>query len=174
MNSPEASAGGWKAKVSHELIEYAFNVVYLALVFASFTMYRRLSLAAYDIQYTNYWVAVVEALILGKVIMIGAILRLGRGLEDKPLIYSTLYKTVVFTVFVVVFKAIEHGLKGLWEGQGFTGGLAAISEKSLEIMLADALVVLVAFIPFFAVKELTRVLGTKRIWDLFFRRRTAS
>lgn len=54
MGSPEVNTGGWKAKVSHELIEYGFNVVYLALVFASFTVYRRLVLAAYDIVYTNY------------------------------------------------------------------------------------------------------------------------
>ena len=89
------------------MVEYWINVCYLALVFASFTQYRRLILAAHDITYTNYWVAVIEALILAKVIMIGAVLRLGRGLEDKPLIYPTLYKTVVFTFFVAVFDLVK-------------------------------------------------------------------
>lgn len=170
MGSPDVATGGWKAKVGHELIEYGFNVVYLTLVFASFTVYRRLVLAAYDITYTNYWVAVIEALILGKVIMIGAILRLGRGLEDKPLIYPTLYKTAVFTAFVAGFKVLEHVIKGVWDGEGVAGGLAELSENGLEVVLANSLVVLVAFIPFFAVRELGRVLGTKKIWDLFFRR----
>lgn len=174
MNSPESGTGGWKAKVSHELIEYGFNVVYLTLVFASFTVFRRLWLAGYDIQYTNYWVALVEGLILGKVIMIGGILRLGRGLEDKPLIYPTLYKTVVFTIFVAVFKVVEHMIKGLWHGEGITGGLAGISEKGWELVLANTLVVLVAFIPFFAVKELGRVYGTQRMWELFFRKGTVA
>jgi len=173
MGNSETNIGGWKVKISHELIEYGINVIYLSLVFASFTEYRRLLLAAHDIVYTNYWVAVIEGLVLGKVIMIGSVLRLGRGLEDKPLIVPTLYKTVVFTVFVAVFKVIEHGLRGLWHGLGFMGGLAEISKQGAEIALANALVILVAFIPFFAVKELGRVWGEQRMWALFFRKRTA-
>jgi hypothetical protein len=85
MGSPDKKTDEWKERVRHELIEYAINVVYLALVFAAFTVYRRLVLAAHDITYTNYGVALIEALILGKVIMIGGVFRLGRGLEAKPL-----------------------------------------------------------------------------------------
>ena len=47
----------FKQKLEHELIEYAVNAVYLAIVFAAFTVYRRLILASYDTAYTNYWVA---------------------------------------------------------------------------------------------------------------------
>ena len=54
----------------------------MSIVFAAFTIYRRLILASYDISYTNYWVAVIEALILGKVIMIGDFSPFGRSLED--------------------------------------------------------------------------------------------
>ena len=45
------------------------------------TREQRSGTDAYDITYTNYWIAVIEALILAKVIMIGAVLRLGRGLR---------------------------------------------------------------------------------------------
>ena len=60
-----------KEKIFHEMVEYWINVAYLAVVFAAFTQYRRFLLAAHDITYTNYWVALIEALILAKVIMIG-------------------------------------------------------------------------------------------------------
>ncbi|MFI3219993.1 MAG: hypothetical protein QX189_12895, partial [Methylococcales bacterium] len=69
---------GMKEKFLHEMTEYLINVCYLAAVFAAFTEYQRLFLAAHDIDYTNYGVAVIEALILGKVIMIGSMFRLGR------------------------------------------------------------------------------------------------
>jgi len=95
MDIPETKGRELKEKARHGLIEYALNVVYLTLVFAAFTVYRRLVLAEYDIAYTNYWVALIEGLILGKVIMLGSLFRLGRGLEEKPLIYPALYKTVV-------------------------------------------------------------------------------
>ena len=121
MSNPDKKKGNLKKKIFQEMVEYWINVCYLALVFAAFTQYRRFVLAAHDITYTNYGVAVIEALILAKVIMIGAVLRLGRGLEEKPLIYPTLYKTVVFTLFVAVFTVIEHGIKGLWNGEGIHG-----------------------------------------------------
>jgi len=159
-----------KNKIFHEMVEYWMNVIYLTLVFAAFTQYRRIILAAHDVTYTNYWVAVIEALILAKVIMIGAVLRLGRGLEHKPLIYPTLYKTVVFTLFCVVFTVLEHAIKGLWTGTGFMGGIAEFFGKGHEL-LANSLVVFVAFIPFFGVKELGRVLGQDKVQPLFFRRR---
>ena len=153
------------------MVEYWINFAYLALVFAAFTQYRRFILAAHDITYTNYWVAVIEALILAKVIMIGAILRLGRGLERKPLIYPTLYKTVLFTLFVAAFTFMEHAIKGLVTGKGFTGGLVEYFEKGPYEFLAGSMIIFVAFIPFFGVKELGRVLGQDRITNLFFRRR---
>ena len=100
---------GWKEKVFHEMVEYGINVIYLALVFSAFVSYRRLVLAAHDITYTNYGVALIEALILGKVIMIGAVFHPGRSLEQRPLIYPTLYKAVVFTFLVGVFTLIPDG-----------------------------------------------------------------
>ena len=170
MSSPDKKKGNWKEKIFHEMVEYWINVIYLTLVFAAFTQYRRFLLAAHDITYTNYWVAVIEALILAKVIMIGDVVRLGRGLEQKPLIFPTLYKTVVFTLFVGVFTALEYAIKGLWTGTGFMGGIADFLGKGHEL-LANCLVVFVAFIPFFGVKELGRVLGQEKIRSLFFRRR---
>jgi hypothetical protein len=171
MSEADKKVGGWKAKVRHELIEYWVNVIYLALVFASFTVHQRLVLAAHDISYTNYWFALIEALILGKVIMIGGMLRLGRRFEDKPLIYPTIYKAVVFTIFVAVFKVVEYAIKGLVAGEGVAGGLAEFVEKGVDILLANSLVVFIALIPFFAMKELGQVFGQSKIGALFFRSR---
>jgi hypothetical protein len=99
------------------------------------------------------------------------VVRLGRGLEQKPLIVPTLYKTAVFTLFVVAFAVLEHAIKGLWTGTGIMGGVAEFFEKGSHELLANSLVVFVAFIPFFGVKELGRVVGEEKIRRLFFRRR---
>ena len=171
MSGADKKRGDLKKKVVHEVVEYWINVCYLTIVFAAFTQYRRFLLAAHDITYTNYGFAVIEALVLAKVIMIGDVVRLGRGLERKPLIYPTLYKTVVFTLFVAVFTLIEHGIKGLWKGEGFTSGVVDFFGKGSNEILANSIVVFVAFIPFFAIKELGRVLGEDKIRALFFRRR---
>jgi hypothetical protein len=170
LASPDKAEGSWTGRLRQGVAEYLVNVVYLALVFAAFTQYRRLTLAAYDIAYTNYWVAVIQALILGKVIMIGAIFHLGRGLEHRPLIYPTLYKALVFTLFVAAFAVIEHAVKGLWNGQGLTQGVAELFAKGSEELLAGCLVIFVALVPFFAIKELGRVFGAEKMAVLFFRK----
>lgn len=157
-------------KVRHELIEYAINVVYLTLVFAAFTQYRRFLLAEYSIVYTNYWVGLFAALVLGKVIMIGSVFRLGRWLEHKPLIVPTIYKAMIFTIFILIFRVVEYAIKGLLYGDGLTAALGEFfAQKGIDEVLANSLVVLVTLIPFFAVKELGRVLGRERVAALFFR-----
>ena len=160
-----------KQKAKHELIEYALNVVYLSIVFAAFTIYRRLILASYDISYTNYWVAVIEALILGKVIMIGGLFRLGRSLEDQPLIYSSLYKTAVFCLFCAAFTVAEHAVVGWWKGEGLAAGLHEIADKGGHEILANTLMLFVSLFPFFAFKELGRVAGRDRLKEIFFLKR---
>ena len=172
MKVPAKKLEGLKEKARHELIEYAFNVIYLTIVFATFTVYRRLMLAAHDISYTNYGFALIEALILGKVIMIGGMFHLGRGLEDKPLIYPTLYKTAVFTIFCAFFTLAEHAIKGLVSGHGVVAGFAEFTAQGYEVILANSMVVFVALIPFFAMKELGRVMGREQIGRLFFRPRS--
>jgi hypothetical protein len=160
-------------KLRHGLLEYAFNVAYLALVFAAFTQYRRFLLAEYSIVYTSYWLPLIGALILGKVIMIGSVFRLGRWLEDRPLIVPTIYKTFLFWVFVVVLRVVEYAIKGALHGDGLAAALGEFfAQKGLDEVLANSLVVLVALLPFFAVKELGRVLGRERMAALFFRNRT--
>lgn len=157
-----------KEKARHELIEYGINAAYLTLVFAAFTVYRRLVLAEQGITYENYWVAVIEGLVLGKVIMIGALFRLGQSLESRPLIVPTLYKTLVFGVLVAVFKVFENGIVGLLHGAGFVGGLVALKERWTDELFANVLILLVALVPFFAIKELGRVLGEGRLSSFFF------
>lgn len=171
MGESNKANNGWKTRLRHEMIEYGINVIYLTLVFAAFTQYRRWLLAAHDITYTNYWFALIEALVLGKVIMFGSLINLGRGLENKPLIYPTLYKTVVFTLFVALFTLLEHMLKGVWHGAGAIAGVQTLLAKDHHELLAGCLAVFVSLFPFFGVKELGRVLGEEKILALFFRRR---
>jgi hypothetical protein len=172
MGDAQDTVATLKVKARHEVIEYAINIAYLSLVFAAFTVYKRLVLATYDITYTNYWVALIEAVILGKVIMIGGIFRLGRGLEDRPLIHATVYKTAVFCLFCAVFTVAEYTVVGMWKGGGLVAGLHELAEKGYHELLANTLVVFVSLLPFFGFKELGRVFGHDKVREIFFLKRS--
>jgi len=164
---------GLKQKIAHEVIEYWINCVYLALFLVAFTWYRRLILAEYNVEYTNYWFPLIEAAVLAKVIMIGDIVGLGRGLEERSLMVPTLYRTVAFSVWVALFRLLEETIRGLLHGQGLTAGYWVLASESRYEMLAGCVMMFVAFVPFFAFKELERVLGEGRLLALFWNRGTS-
>jgi hypothetical protein len=60
MNEMQTANAGWKKKIVHELIEYWINFGYLAFFLVAFMWYRRLVLAEYQIQYTDYWFPLIE------------------------------------------------------------------------------------------------------------------
>src|SRR4051794_2706713 len=100
MNNEDQKKTGWKQKLAHEFYEYWFNFFYLTVFFGAFAWYRRLVLAEYQIAYLHYGIAILKALVLAKVILIVDAFRVGKKYEDKPLIISTLYQALIFTLFV--------------------------------------------------------------------------
>lgn len=160
---------GWKQKFIREFVRYWINVLYLAIVFGLFSWYRRLILAHYEIKYLNYGVAVIEALVLAKVIMIAEVIGLNRQLfKDKPLIYPTLYKSAVFSVFVALFVALEATIGGWLKGKGLTEWFVELQGNGKYEFLAHFLMIFFVFIPFFAFKELAKTLGEGKLGHLFF------
>ena len=127
-------------------------------------------LAEYQVRYTNYWFPLIEAAVLAKVIVLGDLFRLGRGMENKPLIISTLFRTVMFSLCVAVFSMVEETVRGLLHGNGLTGGFDDIASRGWYELLSRCVVIFAAFIPFFSFKELERVLGAERLRALFWRR----
>jgi len=175
MNFANTKRAGWKSKVIHEMVEYYIIFMYLAVFFGLFTWYRRLILAEHQIIYLHYGVSVIKALVLAKVIMVGRALRLGRRwLRDPPLIVPTVYKAIVFTIFVGIFGVVESTISGLLHGKGIAGGFDEFLSAGRLELLARSMVTFVAFIPFFAFEELGLVLGEGKLGKLFFRRRSAA
>jgi hypothetical protein len=171
MNSTNEKKTSWMQKILHEMIEYWLIFIYLALFFAVFTIYRRLILAQYQISYQDYGIALIKALVIAKVVLVAQAFRLGRGLEDKSLIFPTVYKTFLFTAIVALFNVIESLIRSLLHGTGPRGAVNELMSRYNYEWSANALLVFFAFIPFFAVRELGRVLGVGTIGKLFFRRR---
>ena len=161
-----------KRRIAREFVQYWIAVFYLALFFGVFAWHRRLILAEHQISYLHYGTAVIEALVLAKVILIGEALGLGRGGHNKPLIYPTLGKTVVFSIFVGVFGAAEHIVGGWLHRERFVEIVTRLWSKEKYEILSQCLITFFAFIPFFAFKEISVRLGEGRLFRLFFRKNT--
>jgi hypothetical protein len=161
---------GLKAKLLEETKTMLILFVYLSLLLGAFTMYRRLILAEYGIDYFQYGYSLIEALVLAKVIVLGRVLRLGERFQDRPLWVPTLYKTFWFSLLILIFSIVEHAVSGWFHGKA---GLSEIFSQGVWELLARTLVKVVSLVPLLGAWELGRVLGEGKLFELFFVSRNA-
>jgi len=154
-----------KQKVKHELLEMLVLFLYLGFFFSALTFYDLLLLKEYHVKYWNFGFAVVNALVITKVIMIGEYAKLGRRHENKPLLVSAFWKSLVFGALVLVFHVVEEVFKRLIHGRDFA---SASHEIRFDNVMGRAVVVFCTFIPLFAFREFRRVMGEKQFNSLLF------
>jgi hypothetical protein len=165
MNSPRPNL---KSKALHEAKKFFWIFIYLWLCFGLFVLYESLILAEHHINYTGFGLALVKALVLGKVILVAEGLHVAERHKEKPLIYPTLYKSFVFFVLLVLFSMLEQVVRGFFEHKAIAESLSEIGGGSLPTILARGLIMFVVLVPFFAFREIGRVLGENKLYQLFF------
>ena len=156
-----------KARVAHEMEEYLVVCLLLAPFFVSFVTFRMFLTGGSGNKFFAYGTALFNALVLGKIILIGELARLGKSSESKPLIVSTIYKSAVFTLLYLAFHILESTVRGLWHGQTFLAAIYEVAAARRGELVSLALVMFFAFIPFFALREMRRVVGADKFRDLF-------
>ena len=163
-----AEAGGKKSleeRAVSELKEYAVITAYLWLLFALFSLHEEL-VQGLDISAWQQGFAIVNALIFGKVILIGQALEVGKGLERRALVWVVLGKSLIFAILLLAFHLVEEAIRAWFEGKPLSQAFADLG-GTLPGLLSYAAIFFVALIPFFAFREAGRVLGNGALWDLF-------
>ena len=159
----------FRRRLGRELKEVLLVFLFLALFFSAFATYRMLVLDGFDLWYYHYGIALISALVLSKVIWLGERAHIGRRHEGEALIVSALYKALVFGILAAAFHILEEGIKWLvFRNVSFHG----FDRRNLIELLARALVMFCAFIPFFSFRETARVLGEGKLYELFFHGRS--
>lgn len=159
---------GLKERALEELKVFWVIALYLWLFLGCFAIYRHLVLAETGITYVHFGVALVEALVIAKVVLIGRMFSFTRRFEDGPLVLPVLYKSALFALLVMLFSVLEHLVEGWFQHKGPFGGLREIATVGADEIGARVLTLTVAFVPFFAFWELGRVLGMSRLAAMFF------
>jgi hypothetical protein len=154
-----------KQKVTFELEELASLTAYLAFFFGVVTTYSLLLRGTVQGSWFAYGVALLNAVVTAKVILIGEVVHLGRRYERKAVFPSAIWKAFVFAWLVFAFHVVEDIIKGMVHGETFAR--AAQSLHIYDLLVRTALV-FCTFVPLFIVRELRRVIGDERFRDLFF------
>lgn len=152
-----------KQKVKHELRELLVLFLYLSFFFCAVALYDLILPNEYNVRYWNFGLALINALLITKVIMIGECAKLGKRHEDHSLFVSISWKAFVFGLLVVAFHMVEEIVKRLIHG-------ADVASASREIRFSNlasrAVIIFSTFIPLFGFREFRRVLGEEKFHRL--------
>ncbi|HXW92549.1 MAG TPA: hypothetical protein VEK33_18525 [Terriglobales bacterium] len=161
-----------KQKAYHEFKNYIVIVLYLWLVFGLLLLYKSVILDEEHISSLSHGIALINALVLGKFVLIARALHLGDTAEEAPLVYPTLLKSASFSIVLAGCKILEDAAIGFYHEKSFSESISNLAGGALKGILTLTLLMFVMFIPFFGFGELQRVLGEVKLVQLFFRRRT--
>ena len=159
-----------KEKAQEELRLMLVITAFLAAVFVSFLTYRRLISREFGVTSFHYGFALIEALIVAKVILIGKAIGIGKKSTGRALFRNALRDSVVYAFLVAVFAILEHVVEGLFHHETLAESVGKFLDQGVYEILGRTLIVLVAFIPFFTLWELDRVLGDRKLVGLLFRK----
>ena len=150
-----------------EAKKYAIVTAYLWALFAAFTLYKSMIL---EDDWRDNWghgFAILNALIFGKVILIGDALNIGRRFIEGPRIYFALVRAFLFAMLLIAFHVIEDIIKAALHGRALEEALSHLNGAHGRVDLAGAAIFFVTLIPFFAFDSIGRALGSA-FWDMLF------
>jgi hypothetical protein len=81
--------------------------------------------------------AIIKALLVAKFILLARAARIGERYQGKPLIWATLYKSVVFLAVVLILTVIEEAIVGLLHGRPILESVAGIGGGTPRQLVAS-------------------------------------
>jgi hypothetical protein len=111
----------------------------------------------------------VGALVLGKSVLIADMLPVINRYPDRPLAYNVAWKTTIYFLMALVLHYLER-LVEFWKA---AGGFVAANEKLLAEIVwphfwAIQIILLVLIFNYCVMHELARVIGPKKLREMFF------
>ena len=133
--------------------------LYLWVLFALFTYHKAIVLAQHNIPYKPFGIAIFNAFVLAKVMLVAEKMNLAEKLRGKPLAYPILTKSILLSIIFILFNMAEAIVTGLWKGKTLVDSMPKFGGGSPLEIIVTAMILAVALIPFFAFRELSRAIG---------------
>lgn len=157
------------SKLKHELLEAIPPAVFFFIAFQTIAFTSALMVRQYGVQVSTFVTATIAALVVAKVILIVDLLPFVDRFRGKPLIFSVLWKTMVYLGAALLVRYVEHLVHFLRE----YGDLASAHRHLFDEVIwphfwAVQIWLLVTFLVYCTLRELVRVLGRERMGRIFF------
>jgi len=160
-----------REKASIEFRRFLFIFLYLWIVFGLLSIHKSLVLSQHHLDTEEHAFAIINAFVFAKVLLLGEHFNLGNRFAQRPLIYPILYKSLVFTFVLICFHVIESVAVGLWHGHTIAESLPPFLGWNPRGLLAVSVMCFTLLLPFFAFREIARVIGRNELRALLLKPR---
>ena len=170
MNDNSESGATLKSRLAHEFKVYGAISLYLFVCFGVVQIYDASQSENAQLTLLTLGVALTKALVLGKFILIGEILKPGTRISAQTLLHRMAWRTVGLLGVLLVLKMLEELVIGLIHGNSFSVILGELVERSWLSLLGPILLMLLILIPLVTAIELNRVIGNEGLKELLLSR----
>ncbi len=157
-----------KARAVGELKEFTVLFAYLYTAFAALLLFKIGVLRELADHWTPLGLAAIKALLVAKFVLVGRAAHVGERFAGRPLIWQTVYRSLVFLFVVLVLTIIEEAIVGLIHHRPLWESVSAIGGGNSTEFVATLVLLFLIFFPYFGYRALGEVLGERMLLSLFF------
>jgi hypothetical protein len=161
------------AWLKHEIRQIGLVTLFFLFCFGVVAILKKLMLAAYAIEVTALFTALVFALLVGKVVVIMDKTRAGTRFDARlRLGVAVLYKSAIYTLVTFLVLAAEKVFHAYRETGTFWGGVAEVwAHRNRSEILVKVICIGLAFVAYHLFVGIDRRLGEGTLWRLVMGRR---
>ncbi len=160
----------WLAQVIHMLPSVIFFFIGFNLILAT----KQLILMEHQIEFSGFLTATIAALLVGKAVLVTDHMWFMRRFEGAPLIQPILFKTAIYWLVTLVVRIIDIFVHFLAEGGSPSAFTTFFADNfSWPRFLSIQIWLMVLFLAYVTIHELSELFGNGELPRLFFRWRSS-
>ena len=166
-------AASWPGKAYrfwlHEMKLLLPPTIYFTLAFNLIVLTTNMLTQDYWFALTKFLTATALALLVGKAVLIADKFRLIHRFQHAPLIKPILYKTVFYSLVVMLFRMIEQLIHFSATGEGFRVAFSAAADAfTWHRFAAIQIWLFTCFLIYVTAIEVSKAVGREKLKQLFF------
>lgn len=156
-------------KIKNDYLEILPPVIFFFIAFSLILITKRMILQEYGISWTGFGAAAVGAILVGKVVLVVDKLPFVNKFPNRPLIYNSCWKSLVYFLVALSVRYLEELFHQLVKDQSFMeANLHLMDEIVWPHFWLIQMWLAVLFFIFCSMRELVRAIGRDKIIHLFF------
>jgi len=165
------------ARAGHRLVHAIRHVIpptlFFLVAFNLIVFTTNLLVHDYWFKLSSFLLATTTALIVGKAVLVANNIKLIDRFRGAPLIQPIVYKTIFYTLVVLVVRLAERFIHLAIDDRGFGAAFeAAVHDFTWRHFTAVQIWIFTCFLIYVTATEITALLGEGQMSRLFFRHRS--